>query len=83
MTETMIGDYVALIFLSIAGIGIAMSIRNKKYNVIARLKKAKDVTTESGEVINTESVKDDTQPKKSEDIDTVIENLEKELDEKS
>lgn len=79
----MIGDYVALIFLSIAGIGIAMSIRNKKYNVIARLKKAKDVTTESGEVINTESVKDDTQPKKSEDIDTVIENLEKELDEKS
>jgi len=81
MTETtMIGDYVALIFLSIAGIGIAMSIRNKKYNVIQRLRK-KSITTESGEVIDAEPK---TEVKKqSEDIDTVIKNLEKELDEKS
>lgn len=77
----MIGDYVALIFLSIAGIGIAMSIRNKKYNVIQRLRK-KSVTTESGEVINTEPKKTE-ELKKSEDIDDVIKNLEKELDENS
>ncbi len=82
MTETMIGDYVALIFLSLAGIGIAMSIRNKKYNIVQRLKK-KSVTTESGEVINTEPKKTEEPKKQSEDIDEVIKNLEKELDENS
>lgn len=78
----MIGDYVALIFLSLAGIGIAMSIRNKKYNIVQRLKK-KSVTTESGEVINTEPKKTEEPKKQSEDIDEVIKNLEKELDENS
>lgn len=82
MTETMIGDYVALIFLSLAGIGIAMSIRNKKYNIVQRLKK-KSVKTESGEVIDTEPKKTEEPKKQSENIDEVIKNLEKELDENS
>ena len=82
MTETMIGDYVALIFLSLAGIGIAMSIRNKKYNIVQRLKK-KSVKTESGEVIDTEPKKAEEPKKQSENIDEVIKNLEKELDENS
>ena len=33
----MIGDYVALILLSLAGIGIAMSIRKKNYKILQRL----------------------------------------------
>ena len=78
----MIGDYVALIFLSLAGIGIAMSIRNKKYNIVQRLKK-KSVKTESGEVIDTEPKKAEEPKKQSENIDEVIKNLEKELDENS
>lgn len=78
----MIGDYVALIFLSLAGIGIAMSIRNKKYNIVQRLKK-KSVKTESGEVIDTEPKKTEEPKKQSENIDEVIKNLEKELDENS
>ena len=78
----MIGDYVALIFLSLAGIGIAMSIRNKKYNIVKRLKK-KSVETESGEVIDTEPKKAEEPKKQSENIDEVIKNLEKELDENS
>ena len=78
----MIGDYVALIFISLAGIGIAMSIRNKKYNIVQRLKK-KSVKTESGEVIDTEPKKAEEPKKQSENIDEVIKNLEKELDENS
>ena len=69
----MIGDYVALIFLSLAGIGIAMSIRNKKYNIVQRLKK-KSVKTESGEVIDTEPKKTEEPKKQSENIDEVIKN---------
>ena len=78
----MIGDYVALIFLSLAGIGIAMSIRNKKYNIVQRLKK-KSVKTESGEVIDTEPKKTEEPKKQSENIDEVSKNMEKELDENS
>ena len=72
MTDMNTGTLVGLIFMALAIIGIVMSVRNKKYNVLTRkTRSVKDKVTSFKKTEKSEPKKDST------DIDELLKDLER------
>tara|TARA_B100000029_G_scaffold368109_2_gene361615 strand:- start:1506 stop:1739 length:234 start_codon:yes stop_codon:yes gene_type:complete len=72
MTDMNTGTLVGMIFMALAVIGIVMSVRNKKYNVLTRKTRSiKDKAVSLKKTEKSEPKKDNT------DIDELLKDLER------